>query len=334
MERGEICEWHGDRALARGLAHVAYGDLVVAGGVRALVTALHEDRVELAPLAWRDVAIGAEVRALGPLVLASGRRVLPRDPYVSSVQARRITLGLPAIDLQRVFATGVALAVTGSPRIWHHAFAHQHAEGRTVIAVTFATLPVDATPTSRWLVPWLALAEADELRASGRDVVVMIDDLEAWRPGVLARPERGAWPTQLLQLASRAFAPITVIARCTRVSRSIEAAFDAIVALDAPPRLQKHVTPPLRVPSGAALGMLCARAAQGDARARDVLAFRPGMPASVVEQLACVLACMAAPELAPSAIRVDSALAARLRAARAITEEDVQELVAAARRAW
>jgi hypothetical protein len=207
----------------------------------------------------------------------------------------------------------------------------------------------EATPAQQWLVPWTAMAIASSLRARGRDVVVALDSLDAWRPHVRAFPARGSWATQLAQLAARAYArpsgSVSLLARMREVSATGAPAFDEVLDLSIAIRGELPVTgtqlvrPPLRVASPEKLGAACTLAAllaehqrSGPAfprpergtprdseldharRLRECLRFRVGGTLDSLEQQLSLLAVATLPDLAITAVAdfVDAYLA-RLR---------------------
>jgi F0F1-type ATP synthase alpha subunit len=356
MAVGQLVEWLGERAIARGV-DVAAGDVVsIDGAGQAIVCGLYADTVELAPLTTRVPPVGAGVRRIGPHLVATGpqlvgrtldgngepidgrgplrcdtvHRVFARDPVtMPSVAPRRLTLGLLNFDLQLRFDEGAHVFMTGPREVAHHVMAHQHAAKRIVViaspqccrrehhVVRRPALPCihvaasdDASSVQQWLVPWTGLAIADGLRARGHAVVVLIDDLDSWKPHLPHGLPRGSWATQLAQLASRAYAltsgSVSVFARAQTVTPAIAAAFDGIdldlAAIGAPPLMSKLVRPPIKVPSRGILGHLVMQALTGGQRAREVLRYRRGMPFDSIEQLACALALVHVDELQAEAV--------------------------------
>ena len=223
---------------------------------------------------------------------------------VDAVPGNRLTIGAMVYDLQRFIRAGTSLLATGRREVLHHILRHQVACGRIVIVANpFATepnhhatrrgdvrciqvsAPPDATPAQCWLVPLTAMAIGEGLRDSGCEVVVALDDLDAWIPHATRPSTRAApWETQLGQLASRAYAShtgsVSLIAMTRRVSMARTAAFDETLDLDiamsgdVPLTGTKRVVPPFRTPSvrllGAALDL-----AEMRRRAEDALALYP-----------------------------------------------------------
>ncbi len=230
--------------------------------------------------------------------------IFGRDPVISpQAERRRLTLGALVYDLQRVIAAGTSLLAVGRALVLRHVLRHQVAAGRVVVVATPAGTPAahlgvrrgarpappgappeepvrcihvaaerDATPAQQWLVPWTAMAIASGLRARGRDVVVAIDHLDAWRPHVRAFAARGSWATQLAQLAARAYAlpsgSVSLIAMTREVSVTRASAFDELLDLSLAVRGELPVTgtslvrPPVRVPSMRLLAGPCFAAAR------------------------------------------------------------------------
>ena len=324
--------------------------------------------------------LGRALDGGGAVACAHVEPVFGRDPVVVEPARRRLTLGALVYDLQRVIAVGTSLLAVGPEAVWLHVLRHQVAAGRVVVLATPAGTPLahlglrrgerpahagtppaaplrcihvaaaaDATPAQQWLVPWTAMAIASSLRARGRDVVVALDHLDAWRPYVRAFTARGSWVTQLAQLAARAYArpsgSVSLIARTREVSAVRAAAFDEVLDLSIAVRGELPVTgtklvwPPLRVASPAKLGAACTLAAllaehqqlgpvdprpahesrrdlelDHARRLRECLRFRVVGTLDSLEQQLCLLAVAALPDLAVSAVAgfVDAYLA-RLR---------------------
>jgi len=323
----------------------------------------------------------------GPAVeRAEPAPIFERDPAVVAPAWQRLTLGALVYDLQRVMGTGTSLLASGPGEVLRHVLRHQISAGRIVVLATPSGAPAthlgpagdawpahlrapleepvrcihvspprEATPAQQWLVPWTAMAIAASLRARGRDVVVAIDHLDAWQPHVRAFPSRGAWPTQLAQLASRAYArpggSVSLIAMTRAVSAARAAAFDGVLDLslavrgELPVTGTKLVRPPVRVPSMHLLGGACVsaaalaelasigpaypearlgrrqRAALAEAeRLRECLRFRIGGTVDSLEQELCLLAVMTLPEVpAPAIAGFIDAYLARLRRDHAAT---------------
>lgn len=169
MAGGQLVEWTGDRARARGLDGVAHGDIVsIDGAGQAVVCALYVDGdIELAPLSTRVPASSAGVRRIGPHVIPSGpslvgraidvtgeptdargplrchtlHRVFGRDPYTlptveSAFSKRRLTTGLLVFDLQLAIPLGTSLWVAGPREIAYHVMSHQHSANRICVIGT------------------------------------------------------------------------------------------------------------------------------------------------------------------------------------------------------
>jgi hypothetical protein len=323
--------------------------------------------------------------------------VFARDPTIIAPAYRRWTLGTLVYDLQHVFPLGASLLATGPREVFHHLLRHQVAMGRVVVLATPATTSAaqlavrrgnprmppadalrcvhvaaadDATPAQQWLVPWTAMAIASGLRARGREVVVAIDDLDAWRPHI-----RRAWPTELAGLASRAYATptgsVSLIAMTRVASTTRAAAFDdtldlLLAARGELPRLPtKLVRPPIRVASMRELGAVSVanaiahdhaqrggsgasaddhtqRGLDQAARYRECMRVRPGATTDSLEQELALLAVFGRHELRAAAVPelVDAYLAvlrrdhapllATIRAAGRLTEHDERVLLAAA----
>jgi len=141
------------------------------------------------------------------------------------------------------------------------------------------------------------MAIANAMRARGRDVVVVIDSLDAWRLPVRHCGWRGAWPTQLLQLSSWAWcAPggsVTMVACSQDRDLAARAELDRVIDLERAylgepdRRATKLIHPPIRFRgkarlAGAWLG--------GDPAVRACLRYRPTTSIDGLEQLASVLA--------------------------------------------
>lgn len=299
------------------------------------------------PLVGRTLDVcGEPTDARGPLRCDTLHRVFGRDPVtLPYAGARRFTTGLLVFDLQRMLSLGTSAWLTGPRDIAYHVMAHQHAADRICIVATprltrrahqgkrRPELPCihvaasdDASSMQQWLVPWTAVAIADGLRAQGHDVVVLLDDLERWRPHIPSGLPRGSWQTQLAQLSSRAYAvekgSVTVLGHiASEVTPSIAAAFyDGLdlhlASLGQPVARSKHVAPPISVRQPQLLSRALLDAVQlaelekykpwlrahpkldlptrtlisGGQRAREVLRYRDGMTLDCLEQIACVLA--------------------------------------------
>ncbi len=200
--------------------------------------------------------------------------------------------------------------------------------------------PEDATATHGYVVPHVALAIAHALRSRGRDVVVLVDRLDAWLR--FARM-RGDANVELARLSSRAYlrgaGSVTLLARGAQ--RPYGLAFDRVIAL-ADFVGHPRSSAPLRVPDRHMLWAACRAALAGDVRARALLGYRPGMPVDLVEQFACVLAGLAVPELPID--RLDAWLAvlrrdhgprlAQIRARGGFDGDDERVLIAVARGSW
>jgi len=385
MAGGQLVEWRGERALARGLDDVAYGDVVsIDGAGQAIVTALRDGELELAPLTTRVPARGAGVRRIGPHAIVAGpslvgraidvtgeptdargplrcdtlHRVFGRDPVTwPYVPPRRLTTGLLVFDLQRQLAVGSSFFVTGPREVAMHLMSHQHAADRICVVATPAVtrrayqvmrrpaLPCihvapaeDASAVQQWLVPWTAIAIADGLRAQGHDVVVLVDDIDSWRPHLAHGLPRGSLATQLAQLSARAYATergsVSLFARVATQTPAIAAAFDGSLDLElavlghASRPATKYVRPPYKVPAPQLLARSVIDSAQlaelerhrpwlrahpkldlatrtliaGGQKAREILRFRAGMSLDGLEQLACALAAQHVLELQAEAV--------------------------------
>ncbi|MEJ7599909.1 MAG: MYXO-CTERM sorting domain-containing protein [Kofleriaceae bacterium] len=161
---GRLVSWTFDRAVATGLDNLAHGTLVDVGGAAALVTGLLRDSVELMPLSPRPPAIGALVRARGPLVVPAGddvegrtidclgdpldaspplardvvEPVFGRDPTILGPGVRRWTLGSLVYDLQQVRPLGASVIATGPREVLHHLLRHQEDDGRRLQTTFYA----------------------------------------------------------------------------------------------------------------------------------------------------------------------------------------------------
>jgi hypothetical protein len=161
---------------------------------------------------------------------------VPPAPWGREPIRRRWTTGLLVYDLKQVLPMGGAILARGQiPFLLKHLLRHQAAEGRMCIYArpgfsgssgrTFRQLlevedrrltplpgPLppcifiesgrDPTPASQWLVPWTAMAIGVALSERGRDMVVILDSLEGWKPHVERFPNEGAWLSQVGRLAS------------------------------------------------------------------------------------------------------------------------------------
>jgi hypothetical protein len=335
----------------------------------------------MGPLVVRaEDRIGHAIDCLGnalegpPARASSFEPVFGRNPFVLDY-GERWTLGTLVVDLQRVQRTGTSVLAIGGREALLHIMRHQIAQERVCVLATPGATPIehlrvrrgdlgcihvaappDAAPAQQWLVPWSALAIASSLRAHGKHVVVVVDDLDAWRPHVLRFPVRGSWHTQLAQLASFAHATrsgsVSVIALTKGPLSSF--AFDSSVDLsrvmrgEIVPMLTKLVRAPIRFPSVARFGYACSMALQRhmideshafahsdaselNARVRACLRVRPGATVDTLEQLLCLLAVIELPELSPDAVvafvdaylvrlrKEHAAHLARIRNARALT---------------
>jgi hypothetical protein len=191
----------------------------------------------------------------GGAPLPSGDRepLWPRPPsLLGPVVRRRATLGLLALDVRGTFRFGdTVLAVGGTPPVVRHMVAHQAFLGRVCIHARCAPahgvrryLPSEVTveapsggsDAGRWLVPWAALAIGEWMRRRGRDAIVVLDSLEAFRRAAAAFGQRGAWTTQLGQIASRAYAThaasLSVVVLADRAIAGALDAVDGVVDLD------------------------------------------------------------------------------------------------------
>jgi hypothetical protein len=273
------------------------------------------------------------------------------DPMLVALPRRaRLTLGTLVFDLQRVIDVGASLLAVGPGELVHHVMRHQAQEGRIcILAIPAVASPkhiavrrhdlsciqvtagLEASAAAQWLVPWTAMAIADSLRKEGRDVVVLLDPLGAWRPHVRQFPERGTWVTQLAQLASRAYAghrgSVSLIGRVDHLAPAPDG-FDAVLDLrraargEIEPRATKLVRPPIQVPNPRILGTACVASAllceheqapwlppHGAARpilskamrVRACLRHRPDLSDST-EQIACLLAICQLDELPTDAV--------------------------------
>jgi hypothetical protein len=159
---GRVRTWSVDAAAVDGLEGAALHDRVeFEGGAQGLVTALHRDHVEIAPLDSSPVAARAGVRVGGPLAVPAGddligcdvdalgrpldggpslsRGILhpvffPPAPWTREPARRRLTTGLLVYDLQRVIPMGSTLLVAGqAPSILRHLLRHQARESRVCV---------------------------------------------------------------------------------------------------------------------------------------------------------------------------------------------------------
>jgi F0F1-type ATP synthase alpha subunit len=286
-----------------------------------------------------------------PIAREQVRRILDHDPSVFPSRPKRLTLGTLVFDLQRVLPTGVSVVALCPPRardIVHHIVRHQHAAGRVCVMACPARAgllrplgdlspPLDipritvsigehSTPAAQWLVPWTAMAIAASLRDRGRDVVVILDDVDAWRFPVGRAENHGSWPTQLGRLAARAYAgprgSVSLIAVARENNSALAASFDTILDLEAVARGDlgrtntSLVRPPIKVQSPQRLGAACMTAARlhqieavpwlqqtqpssvreaqdtvdEGRRIRECLRFRPDGTVDSLEQILCLLA--------------------------------------------
>jgi len=306
IAHGELVEVDGS---GPALVTASLGDRVELAPLSARTPSLGAEVRPRGPLATHagEQLIGRIVDCLGrPLdgreVVCDDREpIFGRDPVVFSSVSRRLTLGALVYDLQRLVGTGISMLAVGRREVLRHVLRHQVASGRVVVVATPAatsaahldvlrgarsgppSAPVeepvrgihvaarsDATPAEQWLVPWTAMAIASSLRARGRDVVVAIDHLDAWRPHVRSFASRGSWGTQLAQLASRAYSrpdgSVSLIALTSKLSVTRAAAFDDVLDLslaargEIPDSGTKVVRPPIRVPSVKRLAGACVAA--------------------------------------------------------------------------
>jgi F0F1-type ATP synthase alpha subunit len=166
MAGGQLVEWTQDRAVARGLDNIAYGEVVsIDGAGQAIVCGLRDGAIDLAPLTTRTPVQNAGVRRIGPHVIPAGtmlvgrtldvtgepidargplrcdtlHRVFGRDPYTlapSALGTRRMTTGLLVFDLQLRMSLGTSLWVVGDREVAYHVMAHQHAANRICVVAT------------------------------------------------------------------------------------------------------------------------------------------------------------------------------------------------------
>lgn len=311
--------------------------------------------------------------------------IFGRDAVVFEPGARRLTLGALVYDLQRRIGTGSSMLAVGPREVLRHVLRHQVASGRVVVIATPAATttahldalrgvqrselahgpsedpvrcihvaaPLDATPALQWLVPWAAMAIASNLRARGRDAVVAIDHLDAWKPYVRAFAARGAWATQLAQLASRAYSrpsgSVSLIAMTSKLSATRASASDEVLDLwiatrgEIPFTGTKLISDPLHAHSRKQLSRACQLAWQlatfeqygrpyerldgarrleieEALRLRECLRFRRGGTFDSLEQELCLLAVAALPAVPLRAVAdfIDAYLA-RLRRDHAAT---------------
>jgi hypothetical protein len=314
---------------------------VVAPRRRATVRAIGPLVTSVGPeLVGRDVdCLGRALDGSPDITCGRTAPIFGVDSMLAALPWRgRLTLGMLVFDLQRVIGFGASLLAIGSSELAYHVMRHQAQEGRICVVATPAvssqthlavrrrglacvqvTAGLEASAAAQWLVPWTAMAIADSLREDGHDVVVLLDQLDAWRPHVRQFPERGTWMTQLTQLASRAYAgrrgSVSLISRVDHPAATpdgFDAALDLRLAArgEIEPRPTKLVQPPIGVPDPRILGAACVASAwlreherapwrpPPDAarpilsramRIRACLRHRPDLSDST-EQIACFLA--------------------------------------------
>lgn len=227
-----------------------------------------------------DALLGRTVDCLGRAIdgesipAATTQPIFFRDPTLVGVARRRFTFGLLALDLQEPKLLGESFAIAsidGGGDVVAHVAAHQRHLGRIWIdarvtqskraqAVAADSIQValdDApAPAQSWLVPWTAMAIASALRASGRDVVVCVDHVDAWKQAARRFADRGEWHSQIAQIASHAYAlergSVTLLVRTKRLSPILCSCVDDGIdlhaaALGIPKFRSKLVRPPLRL---------------------------------------------------------------------------------------
>jgi hypothetical protein len=207
----------------------------------------------------------------GPCVLeplgGDGERVpiFDRHPVIVKPRWRRWTLGSLVYDLRLERSLGGSVLATGPRELLYAVMQHQVHEGRIVIIAAPArtTTPLDlsrrqapehardwdvfdlphirvtvgptATEYAQWLVPWTAAAIADALRARGKDVVLVVDGIDAWKFPCRMMPERGTWATQIGAFTTRAFATetgsVSIIAHAKTAEPSVAYNFDDAIDL-------------------------------------------------------------------------------------------------------
>jgi flagellum-specific ATP synthase len=290
---------------------------------------------------------------------------IPPAPWGREPIRRRWTTGLLVYDLKSVLPMGATILLKGQvPFLLHHLLRHQAIEGRVCIYAragsagssgrTFrevletsrlAPLPGplppcifiesgrNPSPAAEWLVPWTAMAIGAALSERGREVVVILDSLDRWRPSVQRFPDEGEWISQVGRLASlsriRPKGSLTLLAEASpRTARELDSFFD--VELDLNRALHglpvqdgtKRVRPPLKT-DPRSLGWAIAKLAQmedleqspplaaavAEADLKDArrlqagLRFRPDLSPDSVEQLISFLALCDLPELPTSSVR-------------------------------
>lgn len=320
------------------------------------------------PSAHRTIDPLGEPLDGGPALTDSRVPIFGRDPVVLPQHYRRLTFGALVHDLPRRMPMGTSHLTVGPRDQLYHLLQHQYAVGRTVIIAMPARVPSmfetyqrnghprvleftrvfdvphirvtvgeRASETAAWLVPWAALAIGDALRKQGRDVVVVIENLENWRFGVRRMPERGSWSTQLATLTSRAYATetgsVSVIAHAREPSPTLVAAFDQILELDRHGRgdfgrvVNKWANPPVKMHNPRALGSALLTVAryheirrefpwadkapldrntsmqlEHGARITECLRYRPGCTVDLLEQQLALLAVVAIPDVPAHAV--------------------------------
>ncbi len=350
---GDRLEVGGEPALVTGL--LRDGVEVAPLGARELATAGEVRRVGPLEVPTGDDLVGRTIDGLGraldagpPVAQTHLAPLFHRAPNVVAARpGARLSLGAMVYDLQRMVASGTSILAWGPHEVLLHLLQHHVACERVVVVATLdrgaATrfeacradlrcvhVVADGSPAQPWLVPLTAVAIGEGLRARGRDAVVVIDGLDAWRPSVGQFPERGAWDAQLEQLASRAYATeqgsLSIIG-FTRDARAMRgAAFDECLDLglafrgEVPATGTKIARPPIRNPCRARLGRVILTAGPNlealeasvalgcpvhpsvkedivDGRLfREFLRYRPGAPVDSVEQLLVLLAAVFACE--------------------------------------
>lgn len=158
LSSGRIIHLSPTQVLADGLATAGFGDIVEIGGNGpALVTALQDNQVELAPLRSDSMAIGTLVHSPRPLTVPVGtelcgrvldclgnpldtgphfRHTIPHRvfgkhpcpilPENQPEQRHRLTTGLLVYDLKQVFVRGMALMASQDfPAVVSHLIWHQ-----------------------------------------------------------------------------------------------------------------------------------------------------------------------------------------------------------------
>lgn len=350
---GDRLEVAGEPALVTGLLRDCAE--VASLGPRELAPGGEVRRIGPLEVPTGDDLVGRTIDGLGraldagpPVAEVHLAPIFARAPSVVAARpGARLSLGAMVYDLQRLVASGTSMLAWGPNEVLLHLLRHQVASDRVVVVATLdrgaATrfeacradlrcvhVVADESPAQQWLVPMTAVAIGEGLRARGRDAVVVIDALEAWRPSVGQFPERGSWDAQLEQLASRAYATengsLSIIGS-TRAARAMGGAafhecLDLGLALrgEVPATGTKMARPPIRNPCGARLGRVIlaagaslealeasvalgrtvhpsAREDIADGRLlREFLRYRPGAPVDSVEQLLVVLAALFACE--------------------------------------